>query len=219
MERILVTSGFGQAYFYEPLTDFDTVRLVLRLQSVLLARRVLSFPSVVLGFEYFDTAYRTVDGRLSVPTGSDPYRGRHYAVAIDCERNYEIAFWGWNPDWGDGGRGFLSRDYFEAHVDLAMVRWFASGGPSRAFQRCLDQLDTQQLPKNEHLAHCWPIPNSFQQGTEQINGTPHTVWAAPVLVDTVICPGFCGVGDLGLVQSASAPVVLSCGCKPVGKRR
>jgi GNAT superfamily N-acetyltransferase len=175
MDRILAFGGRGKAYFYEPLTDFDTVRLILRLHSILLERGIQSSPSIVVGFQYFDSAYRTADGRLPMPLAPDPYRGRHYAIGADCENGDQIAFWGWNHQWGDHGRGYLSRDYFEAYVDLVMVRWYALGGPSRAFQRCLDRLDTQRLPKNEHLAHCWPAPNSFQQGTEQINGIPHTV--------------------------------------------
>ena len=146
-DRVTAFSGRGGAFFYEPLTDFSTTHLITGLNAILLDRRVRSFPSATIGFQYFDSAYRTGDGRLPLPAEGDPFRGRHYAMTTAAEGDNELAFWGWNRDWGEHGRGYITRAYFDRYVDNVMVRWYAEGGPSRAFIRCLDRAETHKLSR------------------------------------------------------------------------
>lgn len=149
------------AYFYEDIHDFETARLLIRLSSVLISRGEPSYPSVGLAFEYFDSAYRVVDGRLR--SDDTPFRGRHAVVAWDHADEDETRFvHSWDPPlWGDGGYGYISRQYFERHVDAVYARWSASGGPSIAFKRCMERAETLRLPAEERLPHCWPARNTF----------------------------------------------------------
>lgn len=153
-ERIAALEAVIPAYFYEDLSSFDTARRLIRIRNVLLSRRVPTFPSVGLGFEYFDSAYRSVDGRLVDGT---PFRGRHSVATIDHENEEEIRFPNtWKPPyWGDHGYGYITRDYFEKHVDQVYTRWSAAGGPSASLTRCLAQEATQRLLEEERFVHCW----------------------------------------------------------------
>ncbi len=153
-ERISALEGIAPAYFYEDLTWFETARRLIRIGSVLLSRNVPTFPSVGLGFDYFDSAYRSIDGRL---TDGAPFRGRHAVATIDHEDENEIRFPNsWNPPyWGDSGFGYITRGYFEKHVDAVLTRWSAAGGPSQALNRCMERETTLRLPEEERFVHCW----------------------------------------------------------------
>jgi GNAT superfamily N-acetyltransferase len=154
-ERIQAFGGRFPAYFYEDVSDFDTARLLVRIGSVLISRHEPSYPTVGLAFDYFDSAYRALDGRLTCD--HSPFRGRHAVVAMDHADLEEIRFLNsWNPpQWGDGGFGYVSREYFERHVDAVHARWSASGGPSPALGRCTQRAETQRLPSEERFVHCW----------------------------------------------------------------
>jgi GNAT superfamily N-acetyltransferase len=160
-ERIKALGGRFPAYFYEEIGDFDTARLLIQLGNLLVSRREPSYPSVGLGFEYFDSAYRVSDGHLACD--DTPYRGRHSVATIDHADAEEIMFPNtWNPPhWGDRGFGYISREYFDRHVVAVQARWAASGGPSLALTRCMDRAETLRLPAEERLAHCWPARNVF----------------------------------------------------------
>jgi GNAT superfamily N-acetyltransferase len=158
-ERITAFGGRVPAYFYEDISDFETARLLVRVSNILLLQRQPSYPSVGLAFRYFDSAYRVVDGRLVCDDSQ--FRGRHAVVAVDHAEQEEIKFMNsWNPPhWGDGGYGYVPREYFDRHVDSVLVRWSACGGPSPAAGRCMSRIDTQRLPREDRLVHCWPTPN------------------------------------------------------------
>lgn len=161
MGRITAVGGLVPAYFYEDLTDFELTRLLVRVGNVLASEGRPSLPVINIGLEYFDSAYRTVDGRLT--SDGTPFRGRHWVVAEDHADMDEIMFPNsWNPArWGDKGFGYISREYFERHADAVLAGWPASGGPSPAFVRCLERADTLRRPMNEHLVRCWPARNVF----------------------------------------------------------
>lgn len=160
-ERARAFGGQIPAYFYEDVTDFDTARWLVRMGSILLHRREPSYPSLGLGFEYFDSAYRSVDGHL-VCDGS-PFRGRHSVAAVDHTDMEEIKFINsWDPPrWGDGGFGYISREYFERHVDVVQTRWSACGGPSPVLMRCMERAERLNFPVKERLLKCWPKRNVF----------------------------------------------------------
>jgi GNAT superfamily N-acetyltransferase len=174
-ERITALSGEIAAYFYEPLGSFEKARAAVHLNSMLLPRRKPSTPNVSMGFEYFDSAYYAVDGRLPMPTSSDPYRGRHSVQTTDDGNVDELAFWGWSREWGDSGVGRVTREYFDAHVDSVMVHWSAVGGPSRAWLKCVSSSRNRDRPPADRWVQCWPVNNDFQQIPIDVDGRPHQV--------------------------------------------
>jgi GNAT superfamily N-acetyltransferase len=159
--RITALAGLIPAYFYEDLDDFDLARLLIRVGNVLRSIRQASSPVVSLGFEYFDSAYRVPDGRLR--SDGTSFRGHHWVTAEDHLDADEIGFANsWDPgNWGDHGYGYITREYFERHVDMVLAGWPASGGPSPAFERCMNRADTLRRPRDEHIVHCWPTRNVF----------------------------------------------------------
>jgi GNAT superfamily N-acetyltransferase len=170
-ERITAFGGRTRAYFYEDIHDFETTRLLVRLSSVLISQHQPSYPSVGVAFEYFDSAYRVPDGRLLCD--DTPFRGRHAVVAWDHADEDEIRFVNsWDPPyWGDGGYGYITREYFDRQVDAVHARWSASGGTCPEWVSCMERAETQRLPEQERLVHCWASArNTF---TTQEVATPH----------------------------------------------
>jgi GNAT superfamily N-acetyltransferase len=154
IHRIAALGGATPAYFYEDISDFDTTRLLVRMSNVLLSQREPSYPTVGLEFAYFDSAYRTVDGRLACD--DTPFRGGHSVMAVDHDGLDEIRFVNtWNPP------------HFERHVEAVFAAWSARGGPSTALRRCMERVATQRLPEQDRLVHCWPARNTFT--TQQVS--------------------------------------------------
>jgi GNAT superfamily N-acetyltransferase len=167
-DRVHALSGHVKLLFYEQITDFDTARYLIRMGTLMRSRREPSYPSVSLGFVYFDDAYYVTDGRLRLPAEGERPRGRHYVATVDSEDVNELAFVNtWGPRWGNNGHGAITREYFDAHVDAVLTRWSAVAGPSFAYIDCLNRLETRRIPLSEQRPHCWPTPNSDFQ-TEEI---------------------------------------------------
>jgi GNAT superfamily N-acetyltransferase len=98
-----------------------------------------------------------------LPCEDTPFRGRHSVRTVDHADPDEIKFANtWDPPrWGDAGYGYITRDYFERHVDSVWTRWSASGGPSIPFRRCMERAEADGVPEDETLWRCWPTHNEF----------------------------------------------------------
>lgn len=175
LERVRAFGGRLRADFYDDLSDFDTTRLLIRVSNLLLRQREPSYPSVGVSFEYFDSAYRVKDGRLRCD--DTPFRGRHSVATVDHDDPDEIKFPNtWDPPrWGDGGYGYITREYFQQHVDSVWTRWSASGGPSIPFRRCMERAEAKGIPEEEHLVRCWPTHNEFWTQTVGTRDRPLTM--------------------------------------------
>lgn len=174
VQRVRALSGRVPALFYESLSDFDVTRRMLRTGSHLLSRNKPTAPLVAIGFEYFDHAYRVTDGRLTMPAPTEAYRGRHSVAAFDHDDLDSIRFMNsWGERWGDGGSGYVSREYFEAHVDEVWISWRATAGPSPKMAACLRSYKTRRLPADEQYLHCWPTPNDYWREVVHLNGIRH----------------------------------------------
>lgn len=78
-ERFVALSGRIPGYYYDDVDDFETVRMMLwvctrirQLNRHTGRIKAFAYPSVALGFKYFESAYRSVDGRLKRRGEHDP---------------------------------------------------------------------------------------------------------------------------------------------------
>jgi hypothetical protein len=89
----------GDDLSYEPLSRWDDVVAVLRLNQVLRAAGVPPDDGGILtaGMEFFDSGYRARDGHLPLPVAGVRFRGRHSVAVIDVTPSGELLFpnsWG-----------------------------------------------------------------------------------------------------------------------------
>jgi len=89
--RVIAGTPKGIDRAYEDLSEWDEVYAGL-FHTEELARRgyigVLGI-NIVLGMEIFDSALRSVSGRLALPAAQDHFRGRHVVTTVrfDHDRN------------------------------------------------------------------------------------------------------------------------------------
>jgi hypothetical protein len=113
-----------------------------------------------------DPFYRTRSGFFDEPHISQRLRGRHY-VAVDALSPDEkvIRFRnGWGGNWGDRGYGYMTRRYFEAHVDLIHINYPTWIGWSPKSDRALNNLGwllaTVESVPDSILAKAYCTPNN-----------------------------------------------------------
>lgn len=123
---------------YEQLQHWDDVVGVLSVNDQLTAGGVPEGWQYIVsvGMRFFDSGYRARDGRLPLPAADDPFRGRHSVGVLGVSDEGELAFANsWGRKWGDDGIGYISRLYFEEHVDSVLVTRLAWLGPSGEMDR------------------------------------------------------------------------------------
>jgi hypothetical protein len=177
-QRTWMLSSQVPAFFYEPLTEFDQVREVASLGRELQDSRK-GVLDVSVGFRYFDRFYRTTSGRLELPGPQERLRGRHWVNVggvVDADQLHFRNSWG--EEWGDRGFGYLSREYFDAHLSAAMAAWPSDTGASAKMIDCLEAADREDL-REDHWVECWPTPNEFWVDGMLIDGVLHSTvsWA------------------------------------------
>jgi GNAT superfamily N-acetyltransferase len=147
-------NGFEQ-FIYEPIHDFDTFRLIAVLNWQLAEAGAPDWARIEIhvGFNVFDSIYRARDGRLQLPGADDPWRGRHFVRLLGWS-NEELVFMNSWTDWGDEGRGYMTRDYFERYADHADAARTTVFGPTPSKYNAL----SENLGKAEWLAE-WMSPN------------------------------------------------------------
>lgn len=176
--------------FYEPLSTWEEVVRAVAHRELL--RRADVAPDlnvhVGLGFEYFDGAYGAPGGRLSIPEPGEPFRGRHWTWTTELQDARTLAFINsWGARWGDDGIGYISREYFEQHVDSVLIQRPVFTGTSPAMMEALvanhwrsgrpRDFDPQQWAK------AWGEPNPRLIGRVEVRGESYerfrrTVWSA-----------------------------------------
>jgi GNAT superfamily N-acetyltransferase len=175
-ERFTAMGGRVRGYFYDDIQDFETARVLLRIHSNLLPGPPEAYPTVALGFRYFDSMYRSRNGHLHMPTSGDPFRGRHFVVAIDHDDMRTIKFINsWGGHWGDHGYGFIDEEYFNAHVETVFARWSSVTGPSRTMTQWLDRAQEEGIGYPLNLLACWPAPNVCTIFDAELQGRAHSV--------------------------------------------
>ncbi len=183
-ERTWALSSRLPALFYECLTDFDRIRWAVWL-GYEMNRRKQPGPHVSLGFEYFDRTYRTTTGRLELPKPGERFAGRHWVRVVGSRSADELLFQNsWGQHWGDDGFGYLSREYFKAHVKSTIVNWNSDTGPSPQMNRCLRSRGRSRAKAADWL-QCWTSENHFWIDELLIDSVPYTAvsWSVVSLGD------------------------------------
>ncbi|MGV9700812.1 GNAT family N-acetyltransferase [Streptomyces sp. NPDC003483] len=130
LHRSMVSAEPGLSWIYEELSTWGKVKRALLIGAAL-QKEASAFPQMgmTFGLWVFDSTLRSRTGRLHIPGSDEKFRGRH-SVAVSHWRQDtdEIVFMNdWGKRWGDGGRGYIGRQYFEAYVDsvtLLRPSWF-----------------------------------------------------------------------------------------------
>jgi GNAT superfamily N-acetyltransferase len=175
-ERVLAFLGPIRALFYEQITEFETARLLVRLNTLLSKPGANSWPSVSIGFEFFDSTYRSPDGRLKLPEPDDPFRGKHSVWCMDHGDESQLMFSNsWGQRWGDNGVGYVTREYFDSHVDCVIGRWSGVAGPSPTMLECLADARRRGIGRADELPHCWPASNKFESAQVLLRDRAHTL--------------------------------------------
>jgi GNAT superfamily N-acetyltransferase len=125
-------SGFWQ-YFYEPINTFEALVEITSLNLRLAGAGAPDWArnEMHLGFKAFDSIYRAEAGHLTIPGENEPLRGRHFVRVLGCVGD-EIVFLNSWSQWGDQGRGYMPREYFERYVDYADVARTVGTGLTRS---------------------------------------------------------------------------------------
>lgn len=176
--------------FYEPLSTWEEVLRAVVIRELLERADVAPDLNVHigLGLELFDGAYRAPGGRLIVAAPGEPFRGRHWTWAAALHDERTLAFMNtWGSGWGDGGVGYISREYFEQHVDSCLIQRPAFTGSSPAMLKALTANHWRAGRPREfdprEWAKSWVEPNPRLMGHVEVRGQRYerfrrTVWSA-----------------------------------------
>ncbi len=162
-QRALACSPNGLCRSYEDVSSWDLLEQILWLVADLDNRGVGDTYVFSLGIEMYDGSYYTRDGHLPLPKKKEPFRGRHSVALLGLQGDRLVFANSWGARWGDSGLGYISRDYFEAHVDSVMAMRSASIGPSGAMTSELHRRrwasgKLTEAPSIEDLAAAWRTP-------------------------------------------------------------
>jgi GNAT superfamily N-acetyltransferase len=167
----------GLDFMYEPLNTWNELATTLNVREQLHQGGVSSayLPQVQLGFEIFESAFRTSSGTLPLPDPDDTFRGRHVVFVLGLVSETALAFQNsWGADWGDGGRGYISEEYFDRHIREVWVSRPSWIGWSPAMEHALEERALTQgdpgLPTLADVVATWMTPNPRFRTTQDVAG-------------------------------------------------
>ncbi|MBM9505034.1 GNAT family N-acetyltransferase [Actinacidiphila acididurans] len=177
IHRSLACSEHGLSFTYENLSRWDDVIAALVIGEKLRSRGIAGLLglNVALGFDIFDGALRSPDGRLTRARKGEPFRGRHSVAAErwDPKEDSIIFVNNWGARWGKDGKGSISREYFENHVDSAALLRPAWIGPSPKMDNRIRELSKErnkELKDPDIYLDAWMTPNRPSQEPATRNG-------------------------------------------------
>jgi GNAT superfamily N-acetyltransferase len=171
---MLASSLFASQYFYESLSAYDQVLGALVLNERLRDQSVPEWAlmDIGIGLKVFDSFIHSEAGRLQLPTEEERFRGRHSVALVGWEDGGDSLIFrnSWGQEWGDGGYGYLSRDWFDAHVDEAHVRRSVTVGQTQSTFP-----EFAGLNSDEQIAGLWMLKNPYDARVVYLNDETHTV--------------------------------------------
>lgn len=169
--------------YYEYVSSWEEVVGALRVAEM---QREHDLPAdigvhVGLGLEIYDNAFGAPHGVLRPPRAGERYRGRHWTWQVAEHDSDTLIFLNtWGRGWGAGGWGYIPRDFFEAHVDCAIVQRPVYTGSSPAMDQALyEALWRRGRPGGFDPAEWvkqWQVPNPSLVGELEINGALYERW-------------------------------------------
>jgi len=125
--------ALGQ-FFYEPMHDFDKLMLATKVTYLLAQAGADEWMwwGTHVGFKTFASIFHARKGWLQLPSEGERFHGRHSVRVIswDDERDALVFLNSWGVGWGDEGRGYMSREYFNLYADHADIARTALVGPA-----------------------------------------------------------------------------------------
>jgi GNAT superfamily N-acetyltransferase len=120
--------------FYELTTSYDEILGAVRLNAHLLELGVprTAMQLISVGIPFFPSGFDAEKGRLPLPRPFEPEVGGHCVFPMGWDDGGETLSFPntWGPEWGDGGTGYLTREYMDKLLREAWVGWDARYGLS-----------------------------------------------------------------------------------------
>lgn len=132
----------SRQFFYEAIGTYDDLFTAAWVNHQL---RIGGAPpwaghSLSVGLRMFESAYRALEGHLPLPQPGEPEIGKHRVRLTggwkDSGEALQFAN-SWGRDWGDGGIGWLSREYANSYLLEAWGSRMARYGPTPRNSRLL----------------------------------------------------------------------------------
>jgi len=145
--------------FYEPLSSYDELLEVTQMKWRLREANVpLQYHySLEIAVQLFESVYDAPHGAIQMPQDSEREQGEHaLSEFLGWDDNGERLYFAntWGEEWGDNGRGSISRAYIDRYMTDAWVSRVACVGPTRFTWERIATADT-----NEAFGKAWLIPN------------------------------------------------------------
>ena len=145
--------------FYESLSDFADVKAVSDMNYYLLAGDAQegSLHHLMMTFRVFDSTYSAPAGRLPMPQQSEKDWGLHAVAVIGWDDTTDsIVFQNsWGRRWGEGGIGYMSKQYFESYMNDVWLARRTHVGPIPAKWK---RLQAAESPRE--FVKVWELPNT-----------------------------------------------------------
>lgn len=231
--RARVSHPDGLDFCYEDLTTWEQLSALVDFTTSMSQQGISPHQvySVTLGLDVYDEMYYAPEGRLTLPAPEEPYRGRHVVQLVGMENDDTLVFmnsWG-GTRWGDDGYGYISRAYFENHVDLVLAIRPAAFGSSLALDGELKRRSwAQGRPGTvllDDIRAAWFTQNRPFGKSVVLQGEPHdligrrlfTVDGEPFQI-VELRLGSCLVGRLHVEHSSQVSIVRELWVPPNARR-
>jgi GNAT superfamily N-acetyltransferase len=126
---------------------------------------------LLISFQMFESAYSAPLGRLPLPGPGEAEKGAHTVAAgfgwSDAGESLRFQN-SWGRSWGDGGYGWLSREYLDRYMIDAWLSRNARVGPSRfTFARLMEASGAK------NFARAWMLENPRLRARFRHGGRSH----------------------------------------------
>lgn len=120
--------------YYEPVWRPDLLVHCAWLSHALITTFRGTIAGVDVAFEAYESIFDAPEGNIPMPTESERFVGSHNVRLTGWDLNANLFRFdnSWGPEWGDRGRGTMSRQYVEEYGWDAWFGWDLHHGPPSA---------------------------------------------------------------------------------------
>ncbi|MER7839184.1 GNAT family N-acetyltransferase [Streptomyces sp. NPDC096040] len=171
LHRSMVSAEPGLSWVYEELYTWAKVKRALIIGESL-QKQAPAFPqmSVGLGMGVFESALRSRTGRFKSHTDEDKFIGRHSVPVAKWKSDTDdlVIVNNWGKRWGDGGTGYIDREYFDGYVDSAILLRPSWIGPSPEMAAA-EKRQSPSASMSDYVK-CWLTGNKHHRLPEEYSG-------------------------------------------------